>query len=603
MALIRKTLFTFRKKCLLFVFAGKAVITSDGFTIIECLQADHPVAQLVFEALKRCHAFTQDGCKLFLLYLDNILKGLNSTVSGGKFCPNGVNVGGSRSALERQGIVYAGVSVRKLSMIILQDFQTQMFAYSYSLYDRVLEQYSLKQLLFSVCKTALMPHYSPKVCEFLSSKLLAAFPTYGNHTECYMFFQTLSAFINAYYSVIIKIPDRPYHQCSVVEPLLIKGKFAVKSEDFGSEPIKAVLLRNGMDCFQTGEDAREVLSIKSSGQVTNILLHRRKTVQKFAEACQRQDVNLLLCTENVPGFALEILQRQKISVVAYVLSEEIDLLEMITGKVPLVSINDEILAHKVLPLSRVTELIIGGQKYLQLPVDSCQWKHLVLCAPTIGLCDQLAVMCHKALNAVKLCFEPCVTTNSQTLASSNRTSVSFSPTSIEKKVTDLCNNACKCTFGTDSEQPVVQTDSKLAHKMSIVPGGGSFEMHMSSLLKDYRTKQGDSNLAAMCSILEDTFKNVVNVLYRNTNITDKKRRFTEAMMVLEEKANSGSEVWGLDRRGIPRNLVERGVFEPLVCKMHILQCVLNLVDQLLRVDKVLSIRKLLADTDSEEDDS
>lgn len=579
------------------------MITSDGFTIIECLQADHPVAQLIFEALKRCHAFTQDGCKLFLLYLDNILKGLNSAVSGGKFCPSGVNVGGSRAALERQGIVYAGVSVRKMSMVILQDLQTQMFAYSYNLYDRVLEKNSLQQLLSGVCKTALMPHYNPKVCEFLSSKLLSAFPTYENHTECYTFFETLSTFINAYYSVIIKIPDRSYHQCTVVEPLLMKGKFAVKCEDFRSEPIKAVFLRNGMDCLQSGEDAREILSIKSSGQVTNILLHRRKTVQKFAESCQKQGVNLLLCTENVPGFALEILQRQKISVVAYVLTEEIDLLEMVTGKVPLVSINDEILDHKVLPLSRVTELIIGGQKYLQVPVDSCHWKHLVLCAPTIGLCDQLAVMCHKALNAVKLCFEPCFATNSHMLASSNRTSyVSFSPTSIEKKVTDLCNNASKCTLGTDSEQPTVQTDSRLAHKMAIVPGGGSFEIHMSSLLKDYRTKQGDSNLAAMCNILEDTFKNVVNVLYRNTNVTDKSR-FIEAMMVLEEKANSGSEVWGLDRRGIPRNLVERGVFEPLVCKMHILQCVLNLADQLLRTDRVLSIRKLPVDTDSEEDDS
>lgn len=583
------------------IFSGKAVITSDGYTILESLQAEHPIAQLIFKALKRCHTFTLDGCKFFLLLLDGLLIEISTALSQGKFCHSGTYLAQNRSALEAQGLLCARLSLRHLTSVIQQNITTEMERYCCKLYQTVLDkgQLSVRDVMVNVCKTALMSHYNPKVCDFLVSKLLAALPDQDLVSD--KFITTLDTFVSKFYSLIVRIPDRPYSQCSVVDPLIMKCKFTVKCDSLGKDFIKAVVLRSGLDHLQAGEQGGETLVVKSCGQMTALLLQRRKVVQQFAESCVRFGINLILCTESVPSFAAEMFQRHGISVVAYAWSEEVELLEIITKKTPLVSLNDDIAVTNIIPIEGVSEVFIGGQRHLQFETALLQWKHLVLCAPTVGLCDQLAMVCQKALNAVKLCF------SQPSVYSMDYRSTAGDLTDTKKKIQDNSDNSIKQTLygniaASDQQQLDRQLHNTNCSNVMIVPGGGTFEFILATKLQKFSKTCGDANVIATCNCLKNALLNVLKVLYKNTTIeNDKVRGFIEVQIVLEEKFKSGCEVWGLNRRGCPTDMAGRGVFEPLQGKMHVVQCVLDLVDQLLRVDKVVSIKQIVNDSSDEED--
>ena len=518
----------------------------------------------MYKSLKRCHSHTLDSCKVFLLLLDNILRETSDAVDKGTFSHSGTNLSQNKSAIEKQGLISVRQSFQQLTSEVLPDIQAFLVTCSSQHINQ--KGFSSSRILKSVYQSTLMPHYNPKVCEFLACKLMEAL------SDGDKYIALLDMFVSKFYSLIVRVPSRPYSQCSTVDPLLMKCKFIVKCSEVGKALFKVVVLRSGFDHLQAGEESKEKYNVRSSTQITAILLHKRRVVESFGEICSHSGINVLLCTENVPSFAAEILQRKGISVIAFALEEEVDTLELLSGKVSLNSVNDEITNTNIIPLKGIVELIIGGQRYLQLQMTKLPWKHLVLCAPTVGLCDQLAMMCQKALKAVRFCY----------------------PSSTIMRSKEKVRNV----------DYTIQVENK-EDELSFIPGGGTLELLMSSKLETFSQNCSNPNLTAMCNIFRKSLIDVVKVLFRNTSMMgDSNRDFLETLTVIEEQLKTAGESWGIDRRGRACNMAEKGVYEPVCGKLHVINCVLDLVDQLLRIDKIVSVGKTIQDSssDSEEEE-
>ncbi|XP_053401001.1 Bardet-Biedl syndrome 10 protein homolog [Mercenaria mercenaria] len=592
---------------------GKAVVTSDGFSILQALQPDHPVAQVVFKALKRYHSVTLDGCKTFLIYLANFLVHLQEEINLGKFYHNGTNVSSSKHDLEKQGTICARKYVRQMKQNVLPILFDKLRLNSDTLANKMLKEMDMTDVLKHILQTSLMPHYNPKLCDHFADLLISILPN-----ECWdkSFAQIMQFLVDNFFDINIKVPGTPYGECSQVDPFLLNRDFALRCDNLLSlSQVSMVILKGNIDGGDLEEESQECFLVKQTGQMINYIHHRRKVVERFAHTCASKQIDLIICTQAIPGYVIDVFRQRNISVIANVAEKDADLLEILTGKLPFSNVSDGIEIQNVIHLTGICELIVGGKKYVQLKVSNISYpvKHLIVCAPTIGLCDQLAVALQKALNSVGMCYVQGViqgvknndknfTENHDTeeldkdlekdLEESDCLSKSFKQENVdpnvkivESSVTDLSE-----MFANLGIPSTGQND-----KLCIVEGGGSFEILVMKVLHDLYDSCTDSNLSLMCKILERTMISLVKKLFQNTSCcrsqSQSTRGFIEVKTVLDEKVSCG-KLWGLNRRGMPCNMSDKGIIEPLMCKIHMLYCVLNLAEQLLGIDEIVSVRKI-----------
>jgi chaperonin GroEL (HSP60 family) len=312
-----------------------------------------------------------------------------------------------------------------------------------------------------------------------------------------------------------------------------------------------------------------------------------------------------------------------VSVIANVLERDVEVLEMLTGKLSINTVKDTVNESNIISLNGISELIIGGKKYVQLKLGNSIYpiKHLIICAPTIGLCDQLAVNLQKGLNALKMCLNAGELENKMPYIRYSSSSEHNEREGVENGSTDLTRedsndfsdwevksdleidkkSGTDCSYnnyGNMQHHSGPQIPS-VTEQFNIVEGGGAFEILFHKLLQDFTTSCTDPNLSLMCEILEKTMISLVKTLYDNTSIqSESSRGFLVVKTILQEKRNG--DLWGLNRRGIPGCMSEQGVIEPLMSKIHVLHCVLNLVEQLLGIDQIVSVRKLECTKDDTE---
>ncbi|WAR15213.1 THS-like protein [Mya arenaria] len=590
---------------------GKAVVTSDGFTIIEALSPAHPVAGMVFKALKSCHKSTGDGSKTFLLYLSFLIKEINFEISQGKFCHNGANKHGSSGKdLAKNGAVCVRHALREIVGNVLPEIEKNVYQESLKLRERLAKIRNRGEIHISVCQTMFMPHFNPKVSKFLAEFVMKSLSGIQDDQE--LFKDSLTFVVKNFFAISIKVPNRAFSECSVFEPLLIKNRIKGTAEMMTQTSAKAVILKCGIDDLRSGEIAHETVHVRP-GQITALLLQRRKVVTKFAEKCEDNGVTLLVCTENIPDYAVEILQRHNISVITYVTEESVELLENLTSKISLATASEKIDGTNVIALKSVKEIIIGGQIYTHLEVSKLQsWKHLIICGPAVGLCDQVAITCQKALICLKKCYifednlaDELGVGHEHLIMSKGRftshadshedSSDGKESTSMQQRYNSEARSEMISEMGCTSGKNNVKTNTNSSTMFFILPGGGSFEVLMSNLFSEQKLCSGEANVSTLCRVIERVFKDFVHSLYENMNITRADNRgFLGAWTMLTEKLKEG-ELYGFDRRANLADLLEKGIYEPTQTKLHIFRCVLSLVEQLIGVDRIVNVKSLPAD--------
>ncbi|KAH3772540.1 Bardet-Biedl syndrome 10 protein homolog isoform X2 [Dreissena polymorpha] len=587
---------------------GKAVVTSDGLTIIEALNVAHPLAQVIVKAIQSCMRQTQDGAKTFLLLLDNLIINIGHHIAKGCFSHSGL-CSLSQPRVLQNGMLCARKAIGEFENDILPIIKSAVYKRCLDFREEVLQQIGMSEVLKRVCNATIMPHYSGRVSNFMSD-LLVMSVLGGQEAVSYSNIRFVSQYFQ---KLVVKVPNRGYSECTTVEPLLIRNKVKVAVSGINilvEKEIKALVLMSGVDLTTASGDLnRETINIKH-GTLTSLLLHRRKSVQSFAGTCQRLKISLLLCSETVPNYAGEIFEKHGISVIAFVESDDIELLEMLTKKLALSSIYDEISDINVIELQKVSEMTIGGENYTQLLVPGLiNWKHLIVCAPTVGLVDQATIVFSKALHALNMCFVDINTLNydaehesvneratnpaNHNLAEND---VGITKSEDDECVTELDNVEKSANFskGDCFGKKILANDvegDKLGDNSSVIlfiQGGGTFEVLMSVILQRLVSKCTDVNTAEVCKAMSDMFKDCVHTLH---DCTAKQghdtRRLNEIWSKLQKEQSCG-----LSRRGNPIDWTNSPVFEPIASKMHVFECVVGLIKQLLGLDGIVSVKKI-----------
>ncbi|KAL4234924.1 hypothetical protein ACF0H5_006565 [Mactra antiquata] len=577
-------------------------------TILEALQAEHPVARLVFQAIQNCHTVTKDGSKLFLLYLRNILVNIQQDILQGSFSHNGTNLKLINTSQQEASTLCVRKHIEHLKREILPRIYKQVIAHCELVrrqlrLDRIVCQ---QGVIKNILKTAMMPHYSVVQCDFYADLLVSCLPiddVYRNMSEA------LQLTVDNFDHLVIKVPNHPYKDCAVLPMFLIKQRFKYKWEKLKArKQLKAVVLN--CSCFVSESDeVSDTVKITESIGIEKLIVCQRSVVEKFVRSLEHNNIDIILCSCTLPNYVVDIFRRNRVSVISNVLEDDIELMELVSNKLNINNLSEDIDDVNIIKLSDVNEIIIGGREYIQLKFEdhTKSLKHLIVCAPTVGLCDQLALTLHKALNALKLSFLPIDEFNDNHF---NRSEYLQNMGDLDTRKLSIEDHGCDVIKTTKifpqvaylipdrevSDTVLTDTDTDdIWQNIAAIEGGTSFEILLAHLLKKYSVDCIDTNLSNLCDILEKAMLSVVQKLYENTNIEPKnKRNFLKIETLLKTKVCSDS-LWGLDRRGLPCYLLDKGVLEPMFVKFHTLNCVLDLLYQLLGINKIVSCKKIKDD--------
>lgn len=577
-------------------FTGKAVVSSDGMTIVEALQPEHPVAHLVLQALKNCHSVTLDGSKLFLLYLSNMLIYLQQEIDQGSFLHHGTNLKLDTAGQHGQSMVCAQRNLKLLINSVIPELYKDVFAHCRTLGLTMKTKFTVQDIMKNILRTAIMPHYSVPQCEFYSQLILSCLPV---DRDSRTLAETLQLMVDKFNNIVIKVSNRPYRDCTAFKMLLIKQCFKYKNQKTLTVGKQLAVILNCDSYFIVDDDDTDSMMIKQSCTIDKMVKSRRKVIENFVESCVKKNINIVLCTGSLPNYAVNIFNRHELSVVTNVIEEDLEILQLCSGKIVINDLTEEIEDINAVTLSSIAEVVIGGRQYIQLQIaDSLvSLKHIIVCAPTIGLCDQLAVTLHKALNALKSSLRTGTSSLHQSFCYNesllidtpykNKEPVSVNDCRLSLNSRNMISSPEDCVINSD-----IEDYDENENYFNVIEGGTSFEILLANLAQNYAQDCENSDLSILCKILDKTLVSVVRTLYKNTNTQPaSKQGFLKTETLLKEKVSTEC-IWGLDRRGTPCCLMDRGVLEPVTIKFHTLNCVLNLVCQLLGVDKIVSVKKI-----------
>ena len=594
---------------------GKAVVTCDGYTLLQSINATHPVSSIVTKAIDRCHSYSYDGCKTFIIYLSRFISLAEIDIISGKLLPHGSNLRGNMQVNEQQGKLYVSKCLRKIQTEVMPLVYYKVIEFCQRACDK---KRSIHHTLKCVARTTLMPHFNPKLVDFLTDclgKLIDIGEDLKNLRN------SLQFLIKNFSCMCIRSPSQPYDRSTIIPSYIIQREFTLECDSKKEpRPVNIVMITTAIDTYLDHTATHETIKISSGSQLNESLICRIKHVRCFVDSCTKLDINVVLCSEGVPQFALDIFRARGISVVHYVLKEDIRLLEALTSTLAVTSIND-LEKHNILTANSVRSISINGRNCVQVQVESSfSLNQIILCAPTIGLCDQLYLIVQKAVKAMTLCLQ------SEDVLQYTNYSSEIPLNLCLSKVTDYQNDSH--TSESEGDNFMVQKAASSSRYMDfggknskakenyldgytdgytdclVVPGGGGFEQLVAHYLKVHVASDTDSDIRNVCNLIGESIMHILNILYRNTSERSKdKHAHIEIHHQLMEKLNQNT-VLGLNRRGQPVDMLKAGfVVEPVITKIHTLNCVLALIEQLFRIDKIVSVRKHSSDSERHSSDS
>ena len=561
---------------------GKAVITSDGYTILHSILASHPLSIVITKAIDRCHSYTYDGCKTFIIYLSRFLALSEKEIQSGKFVPHGTNLKGNMNLNEQRGKLCISRCLRVALSEIMPVVYHNILEYCRSIADKN----DTLHLLKCVGRNTLMPHFNPKLCDFLTSLLENLLDV---NADINSLKNSLHFLLDNFSCLCIRSANQPYDRSQTMSTYIIQRDFILVCDRISEpRPVNILLINTPIDKSADKSEPREIMRIASESQLSDSLICRIKKVRQFAESCANLCVDVIISSEGIPQFALDILRARNISVVHYVLKQDIAILEKLTSTLAVTETRD-ICRANVIAAKGVKSINVNGCCSVQLQLDSkFGVKHLVLCAPTVGLCDQLYLIMQKAVKAMTLCLKTedllqYFSSDSKHLdtvhLSGFQMTQNMLPTS-ERETNGQHKRSLFLTVGDECDDSIKGP--------LIVPGGGGFEQLVSKYLKECAVNEVDSDKANICKLIGESVMYILNVLQRNTSEqSNNKHAHIQVQHQLQDQLNRGS-LWGLNRRGEPADVCKNaGVMEPVLMKIHTLNCVLVLLEQLFRIEKTV----------------
>lgn len=501
---------------------GQVLVTNNGATIFNALHIGHPAGRLMVKAIDKMIQYTGDGSKTFIVMLSEILQQIDCKYTE-----------------KDRGKLIRGVT--HFTHNVFPVLQKQVLDHSRTS-SLINDKKAFCDSFDGVMRSVISPHYSARVVENLVTTVTSSFnfdlPSDHFYEQVSIITRNLSQFV-------IKTVGPSVTDSTTLDSFIIQRDFALHLNLCPMEKVRFVILMCSIE-EQVKQEDNESIYLSTNDSLRNFMLYQRERVDKFAQMCVEQKINVVISSVGIPKYCLQVLGSRNISVIHYLEEEDVEFLSQMCRKHVILEFPRVQFSEKeIFVASSCQRVIIGGKPCVQL--TPCgeglapYTKTLILAAPTDGLCGQLYTVIHKAIKSVYLSL--------------------------------ILSEGPSCTTAT-------------------IPGGTSFELMCSHFLTRWcKSKTLVDEGVQMARILAEAFVGVARILHRNvTETTQNQTRdfLIKLSRVWERDADMNSlHCLGFDRRGTLRDMDKEGVLEPIALKFHLVSCLMDLLCTLLKTDGII----------------
>lgn len=501
---------------------GQVLVTNNGATIFNALHIGHPAGRLMVKAIDKMIQYTGDGSKTFIVMLSEILQQIDC-----KYTEK------DRGKMIREVTHFTHNVFPVLQKQVLDHSRTSSL---------INDKKAFCDSFDGVLRSVISPHYSARVVESLVTTVTSSFnfdlPSDSFYEQVFIITQNFSQFV-------IKTVGPSVTDSTALDSFIIQRDFAIHFNLCPMEKVRFVILMCSIE-EQVKQEDNESIYLSTNDSLRNFMLYQRERVDKFAQMCVEQKINVVISSVGIPKYCLQVLGPRNISVIHYLEEEDVEFLSQMCRKHVILEFPRVQFSEKeIFVASSCQRVIIGGKPCVQL--TPCGeglapfTKTLILAAPTDSLCGQLYTVIHKAIKSVYLSL--------------------------------ILSEGPSCSSAT-------------------IPGGTSFELMCSHFLTRWcKSKTLVDEGVQMASILAEAFVGVARILHRNvTETTQNQTRdfLIKLSRVWERDADMDSlHCLGFDRRGTLRDMDKEGVLEPIALKFHLVSCLMDLLCTLLKTDGII----------------
>lgn len=501
---------------------GQVLVTNNGATIFNALHIGHPAGRLMVKAIDKMIQYTGDGSKTFIVMLSEILQQIDCKYTE-----------------KDRGKLIRGVT--HFTHNVFPVLQKQVLDHSRTS-SLINDKKAFCDSFDGVLRSVISPHYSARVVESLVTTVTSSFnfdlPSDSFYEQVFIITQNFSQFV-------IKTIGPSVTDSTALDSFIIQRDFAIHFNLCPMEKVRFVILMCSIE-EQVKQEDNESIYLSTNDSLRNFMLYQRERVDKFAQMCVEQKINVVISSVGIPKYCLQVLGSRNISVIHYLEEEDVEFLSQMCRKHVILEFpRVQFCEKEIFVASSCQRVIIGGKPCVQL--TPCgeglapYTKTLILAAPTDSLCGQLYTVIHKAIKSVYLSL--------------------------------ILSEGPSCTTAT-------------------IPGGTSFELMCSHFLTRWcKSKTLVDEGVQMARILAEAFVGVARILHRNvTETTQNQTRdfLIKLSRVWERDADMDSlHCLGFDRRGTLRDMDKEGVLEPIALKFHLVSCLMDLLCTLLKTDGII----------------
>ena len=570
---------------------GKVLITSEGSIALRALNVAHPVGQLIVKAVVDHHNYYGDGSKSLLFMITEGLRSVKVSVE---------DKSGS-------GIKQSSVTSRRESILIcraLEELKGNILPkYIYPLVlNKCLEVPLIednKEQITNTCKsiihTVLNGKWSVDVTSSLTS-LLHNF-IFESCSSILKLRDVVNILVDNFHIVCLKSPTQCQSYSKILTGMLLQREFLFSSEflrDYSSR-IKFILLSCSLK-LEGKEDStvsKDTIKIKTNSQLQQCAEWQKSYVQRIIKHWKQSSVHLVLSGTVFSKLEHALLEQSGIAVVQALDEEDLQYLSCVSGCRIVYDQNDELSPSDIGTAVDCKSMTINGQKFIHLEMEGC--KQLILCGVTDGICQQYYKDLHSSLKCVKSWLD---TTRIDSLRNIPSTQESSSTTAVQVNIDSEQSvpekNIIENSLTDGSKAPRI-TDPQNVSSAFVINGGGYFEMLLHNHLDNFCSEVEDLNIVSACRILKRLLLIVPKMLHLNSfSAESNKKSFPELYLSMMENIRN-EEYAGVDCKTGSALRRNSQCLEPFQSKIALIDHVCTILTQLLRIDTVVSVKKITYD--------
>lgn len=541
---------------LLSTATGKAIASRDGLKVLSAVYVNHPVAKCILSTMKNYHILTGDGSKSFLIYLQAILKAVEKLASTSE----------TYICKRYSESPYFRISLsQKLHYFLLEEFPffSSVMLEKCTLVCTEMADFcsTIRIIVTTVLNTTLPGYATDLLTEMLCSFFdVERFFTWDQDQIDKCLSQVLG-FLDSYH---VKISGYPYEKSEIYFGVLLEQEFVVPLPDLRSTEKNLHVI---MISCQIEDDSCDTVS-PTHKLMEKCFLQKRTKILRFVEALKAAGIDVILLSECCPVYFQGICRDHLLSVVQNVDKDKVSLIQHLTGAVPLHDLREEFMNNGTFIADVCKRMKIGRKSFILVKPSKIEEpcglaKQMILCAPTNSMCDQACDSLKKAILSLRMCL--CF----QRYISSSLTA---------------CKPSSKALTVNKSGKDTVRI-------ICAVGPGGCFEALLWSVIQQH--KSGEKSLCReMNLILREMLLSVPQRLCTNNSPSyfQGQHDFLRKWSAMVQGASTGLAL-GFNCSADIIDMSMAGILEPLPSKLLLVSCVIQLVQQLLRLDAVVGVKK------------